>query len=62
MTVRRERTRYFTTEEVARILSVRPKTVRRWIRHGHMTAVRLHRQWRIAEKEIQRVLEVGRDG
>jgi excisionase family DNA binding protein len=62
MTARRERTRYFTTEEVAGILSVQPKTVRRWIRHGHMAAVRLHRQWRIAEHEIQRVLEDGRRG
>lgn len=62
MTVRREPTRYFTTEEVAGILSVDPKTVRRWIRHGHVNAVRLHRQWRIAEQEIQRVLVDGRCG
>ena len=51
--------RYLTTEEVAAVFAVRPKTVRTWIELGELAAVRLHRQWRVAPAEVARVLEGG---
>lgn len=56
----RTRSRYYTTVDIARMFSVRPKTVRQWIRRGHLAAVRLDRQWRISQTEIDRFLEEGR--
>jgi len=53
----RTRSRYLTTDAVAELLCVRPKTVRRWIHLGHLPAVRLHRKWRIPEHEIERLLQ-----
>ncbi len=55
------RNRYYTTEDIAAMLSVHPKTVRKWIRHGHLGALRLHRQWRISQTEIDHFLEGGRE-
>ena len=48
--------RYFTTQELADILSVRPKTVRAWIDRGELRAVKLHRQWRVPAPEVDRLL------
>lgn len=50
------RPRYLTTQELADILSVRPKTVRAWIDRGELRAVKLHRQWRIPASEVDRIL------
>lgn len=51
------RTRYLTTQELADIMSVRPKTVRTWIDRGEIRAVKLHRQWRVPAAEVDRLLE-----
>ena len=50
------RRQLLTTEEVAEALSVRPKTVRRWILDGELPAVKLHRQWRVDAVELERLL------
>ncbi len=47
---------YYTTEQVAILLAVKAKTVRSWIEHGEIRAVKLHRQWRIPTGEIDRLL------
>ena len=53
--------RYLTTEEVAEVFAVRPKTVRAWIELGELAAVKLHRRWRVPPAEVARVLEGGSD-
>lgn len=47
---------YYTTEQVAALLAVKPKTVRAWIEQGELRALKLHRQWRIPTGEIDRLL------
>lgn len=48
--------RYWTTEQVADVFAVKPKTVRRWIGHRQVYAIKLNRQWRIATSEVERLL------
>jgi excisionase family DNA binding protein len=54
--MRKARRQLLTTEEVAQALSVKPKTVRRWILAGELPAVKLHRQWRVDAVELERLL------
>lgn len=51
------RERFLKTDDIARILSVRPKTVRMWIDRGEIRAVKLNRQWRVPVSEVNRLLE-----
>jgi excisionase family DNA binding protein len=48
---------FYTTEEVAEVFVVKPKTVRRWIDHGEIQATKLHSQWRVPVSEVERLLE-----
>lgn len=48
--------RYYTTADLARILAVRPKTVRTWIEEGELKAIKVGRQWRIAPSELDRLV------
>ena len=41
----------YTTKEVAKILSVTTRTVRRWIDEGHLAAIKINRVYRI-RKEV----------
>ncbi|WP_246051367.1 helix-turn-helix domain-containing protein [Balnearium lithotrophicum] len=43
---------FFSTEEVAEIFGVRPKTVRKWIYSGKVRATKLGTQWRIPRNEL----------
>lgn len=45
-----------TITDVAEVLQVSTKTVRRWIANGDLPAHRLGRQWRIAPAELERFL------
>ena len=53
----KKRTTYYTTEQVATMLGVKPKTVRTWITTGHLAAVKLHRSWRVTAESIDRLFE-----
>ena len=53
--------RLLSTDEVAEVLAVKPKTVRRWIADGELPAVKLHRQRRVRADELGRLLEGERD-
>ena len=56
--VRRQDLRaFYTTEEVADVFVVKPKTVRRWIEHGEIKATKFHSQWRVPVSEVERLLE-----
>ena len=57
MTTGRSPKRMLSTEEVAEVLAVRPKTVRRWITEGELPAVKLHRQWRVRLDDLDHLLE-----
>ena len=43
---------FFSTEEVADIFGVKPKTVRKWIYSGKVRATKLGSQWRIPRNEL----------
>ena len=57
MTSKRFQNRLLSTDEVAELLAVSPKTVRRWIAEGELPAVTLHRQWRVRAVELDHLLE-----
>ena len=61
MTANRSQNRLLSTEEVAVLLAVTPKTVRRWIAAGELPAVKLHRQWRVCATHLDRLLRGERD-
>lgn len=44
-----------TTQELAEVLGVDPKTVRRYIEAGEITATRIGRQYRIPADEFARL-------
>jgi excisionase family DNA binding protein len=44
---------YLNVKEVATLLRVCPKTVRRWIQAGDLPAMRLGRDWRIARADLR---------
>ena len=47
---------YLSIEEISQRLRISPETVRRWVRAGELPAVKIARQWRIAETEIKEYL------
>ena len=44
---------YLSVRDVATLLRVCPKTVRRWIKSGTLPATRLGRDWRIARSDLK---------
>lgn len=44
---------FYTIEELAKILKVEHKTIRRAIQRGDIKAIKLGRQWRIRKSDIQ---------
>ena len=49
--------RLFTVEETATLLKLHPETIRRYIKKGILRAVRLRRQYRIKEEDLNAFLE-----
>jgi excisionase family DNA binding protein len=48
-------TTFLTIQQTAEKLSVSPSTVRRWIKQGHLPAIKIGRTVRILEKEMTRL-------
>ncbi|HSF59969.1 MAG TPA: helix-turn-helix domain-containing protein [Candidatus Binatia bacterium] len=48
-----------TTQEVADLLKLHPKTVNKLARCGRLPAYRIGRQWRFRKSEILKLLEKG---
>ena len=46
----------FTPEKVAQLLSVRPKTIRDWLKRGRIRGFKAGRLWRIREKDLEAFL------
>lgn len=51
---------FLSIEEVATYLRVTPRTVRRWIHDGALTAYRFGRQWRLLRADVAAFAEQGR--
>ena len=49
-------THLLTIREVAGYCQVDEKTIRRWIKAKELAALKLGRQWRVAEKDLRRFL------
>jgi excisionase family DNA binding protein len=50
--------KYFTTEQVAEMLGVKnPITVRRWIMRRQITAVKIGKEYRIAQTDLDKFIE-----
>lgn len=53
---------YFRPSEAAKLLSVHPATVKRWIFEGKLQATRtLGGHYRVPRGEVERVLEAGKE-
>jgi excisionase family DNA binding protein len=50
---------FLTVAEVAEMLKLNQQTVRNWIDHGRLPAVRVGRRVRIRRTDLDRVLEAG---
>lgn len=50
---------FLTVAEVAELLKVNQQTVRNWIDHGRLPAVRVGRRVRIKRSDLDRILETG---
>ena len=57
-----DETRLLSVEEVARRLSVSPRTVKRRILEGELAAHKIGPQWRIAMRDIESYLRKHRFG
>ncbi|MGF1561778.1 MAG: helix-turn-helix domain-containing protein [Geminicoccaceae bacterium] len=44
---------FMTTQEIAELLKVREPTVRAWIHHKELRAVKLGREFRVAVKDLE---------
>lgn len=45
-----------TVHETASQLKVKESTIRAWIRHGKLRAIKFGREWRITVKDLERFL------
>lgn len=48
--------RFYTPEQVARLLQVRTITVHRWLREGKLKGFRIGRLWRISHSHLEEFL------
>ena len=49
--------KFYTTEDVGEILCIQPRAVTRWIREGRLVAVKLGKEYRISESELERFIK-----
>ena len=48
--------RFYTPEQVARLLQVKAITVHRWLREGKLKGFRIGRLWRISHSQLEEFL------
>jgi excisionase family DNA binding protein len=53
--------RYYTLEEIAKMLKVHRETIRRYIRKGDLKAARIGKEYRIREYDLNRFYESKRN-
>lgn len=52
--------KYYTPQEIAKLLKVAYMTVYRWIRAGKLEAYQIQRQYRIREVDFQKFMEANK--
>ncbi|PTM59575.1 helix-turn-helix domain-containing protein [Desmospora activa] len=60
MVVDQETSRLITVNEAAERLSLKPDTVRKWLRTGQLEGVKLKRVWRVRDSDIEKIIQDGR--
>jgi excisionase family DNA binding protein len=53
--------RFFTVSQIAELLSVSTRSVRRWIARGELLAHKFSRHVRVSELDLRTFLEIHRD-
>lgn len=48
-----------TPEDAAKVLLVKPETVREWLRTGKLKGVKMGRLWRVRESDLETFLKGG---
>lgn len=49
----------YTAKQVAEALNLNERTVRNWINDGKILAVKLGREWRVSDEEVERIKKEG---
>ena len=49
--------KYYSTEEVSRMLGLHVNTIRRHVKEGRLKAYRFGRQWRFTEEDLQEYMQ-----
>jgi len=47
----------FTVEDAAKVLLVKPTTVREWLKAGKLKGMKMGRLWRVRESELEAFLQ-----
>lgn len=48
--------RFYNVDDAAAMLSVKPATLREWLRSGKVKAVKLGNSWKITDNELRRLI------
>jgi len=49
--------RYITVQEAAEILSIKPRTVTKYLTQGQLKGAKMGRMWRLDEQDVHRFFE-----
>lgn len=49
----------YNIQETAEILQVTPRSIYTYIKEGKLHAVKIGREWRVTQKDIEKLLETG---
>lgn len=48
----------FTPEQTAELLHVATKTIKDWLRSGELPGIKVGRQWRVTESDLQKYIDL----
>ena len=51
--------RLYNVDDAAELLSVKPATLREWLRAGKVKAIKLGSAWKISDNELRRLINNG---
>ena len=49
--------RYYTVDKIAKMLSMHPKTIQRYIREGKLHATKVGKSWQVQEQDLKAFME-----
>jgi excisionase family DNA binding protein len=52
MTINNNSEKYFTVDEIAELIKIHPKTLRRYIREGRLRATKVGKSWRVSGHDL----------